>query len=27
LQWSSANPKETRCQREVGKRYWHHQVP
>ena len=27
LQWSSANPKETRCQREVGKRYWHYQVP
>jgi competence protein ComEC len=27
LQWSSATPKETRCQREVGKRYWHHQVP
>jgi competence protein ComEC len=27
LQWSSSTPKETRCQREVGKRYWHHQVP
>jgi competence protein ComEC len=27
LQWSSSSPKETRCQREVGKRYWHHQVP
>lgn len=27
LQWSSSAPKETRCQREVGKRYWHHQVP
>ena len=27
LQWSSSAPKETRCQREVAKRYWHHQVP
>lgn len=27
LQWSSSSPKETRCQREIGKRYWHHQVP
>lgn len=27
LQWSSATPKETRCQRDITKRYWHHQVP
>jgi competence protein ComEC len=27
LLWSSSAPNETRCQREVGKRYWHHQVP
>ncbi len=27
LQWSSSAPKETRCQREIAKRYWHHQVP
>ena len=27
LKWSSATPKNTHCQREVGKRYWHHQVP
>ena len=27
LQWSSSTPKETRCHRDVGKRYWHHQVP
>ena len=27
LQWSSATPKETRCQRDIAKRYWHHQVP
>jgi competence protein ComEC len=27
LQWSSATPIETRCQREIAKRYWHHQVP
>jgi competence protein ComEC len=27
LQWSSSNPRETRCQRNIAKRYWHHQVP
>jgi competence protein ComEC len=27
FQWSSATPKETRCQRDIAKRYWHHQVP
>jgi competence protein ComEC len=27
LLWSSSLPKETRCQREVAKRYWHHHVP
>jgi competence protein ComEC len=27
LLWSSSAPNETRCQREIGKRYWHHQVP
>ena len=25
--WSSSTPNETRCQREMAKRYWHHQVP
>ncbi len=25
--WSSSSPDETRCQRDIGKRYWHHQVP
>jgi competence protein ComEC len=27
LLWSSSTPKETRCQRDIAKRYWHHQVP
>jgi competence protein ComEC len=27
LQWSSSTPKETRCQRDIDKRYWHHQGP
>jgi competence protein ComEC len=27
LQWSSSNSRETRCQRDIAKRYWHHQVP
>jgi competence protein ComEC len=27
LLWSSSLPKETRCQREIAKRYWHHHVP
>jgi competence protein ComEC len=27
LQWSSSAPKEARCQRELAKRYWHHQMP
>jgi competence protein ComEC len=27
LSWSSTHPKKTDCQRTVGKRYWHHQVP
>jgi competence protein ComEC len=27
LLWSSSAPNETRCQREIVKRYWHHQVP
>jgi competence protein ComEC len=27
MSWSSALPNETRCQRVVAKRYWHHQVP
>jgi competence protein ComEC len=27
LSWSSATPQETTCQRKVGMRYWHHQVP
>jgi competence protein ComEC len=27
LLWSSAKPKEARCQRDIAKRYWHHQVP
>jgi competence protein ComEC len=27
LLWSSSIPKESRCQREVGQRYWHHKVP
>ena len=27
LLWASAKPQETRCQREIAKRYWHHQVP
>jgi competence protein ComEC len=25
--WTSSAPKETRCHREIAKRYWHHQVP
>jgi competence protein ComEC len=27
LLWSSSSPKETRCQRDIAKRYWHHSVP
>ena len=27
LLWSSSSPKETHCQREIAKRYWHHNVP
>lgn len=27
LQWSSSAPKETRCHRDMARRYWHHQVP
>jgi competence protein ComEC len=27
LKWSSSAPNETRCQRDIAKRYWHHQVP
>jgi competence protein ComEC len=27
LLWSSSTPKEARCQRDIAKRYWHHQVP
>jgi competence protein ComEC len=27
MSWASSAPTETRCQREVAKRYWHHQVP
>jgi competence protein ComEC len=27
LLWGSSVPNETRCQREIAKRYWHHQVP
>ena len=27
LLWSSLSPREARCQREIAKRYWHHQVP
>jgi competence protein ComEC len=27
LQWSSSTPNATRCQREIAKRYWLHQVP
>ena len=27
LLWTSSSANETRCQREIGKRYWHHQVP
>jgi competence protein ComEC len=26
LKWSSSAPNETRCQRDITKRYWHHQV-
>jgi competence protein ComEC len=25
--WTSAQPDEVRCQRDVGLRYWHHRVP
>jgi competence protein ComEC len=27
LLWSSSLPKEARCQRDIAKRYWHHNVP
>ena len=27
LLWSSSSPQETHCQREIAKRYWHHNVP
>jgi competence protein ComEC len=27
MRWSSAAPNDTHCQREVARRYWHHQVP
>jgi competence protein ComEC len=27
MSWSSTAPTESLCQREVAKRYWHHQVP
>jgi competence protein ComEC len=27
MSWASSTPTETRCQREIAKRYWHHQVP
>jgi competence protein ComEC len=27
LKWSSSAPNVARCQREIAKRYWHHQVP
>ena len=27
MSWSSSAPTETRCQREIAKRYWQHQVP
>jgi competence protein ComEC len=25
--WSSAHPAAVRCQRQEGRRYWHHQPP
>ena len=25
--WTSSAPGETRCQRDIARRYWHHQVP
>jgi competence protein ComEC len=27
VQWSSSARNEAHCQRQIAKRYWHHQVP